>query len=622
MEGVFRLKIPPLHVSPHPLLEFLIRLCFTGSMAALFALPAVLMKKYGNRITTIILIVWAFVLSSQIVYYSVFGTFYSIYSMKHGGQVAEFSDVIWAHIWKNKWTILLLLVLPFVYNFTLYLKTRLPEWTRKKSLAVMLIFMVAGGVLGYTVSDLTPDQSSYPHRYLKGVTHIRNTVRAFGLGYSGLIDDYKVVTGYVPVATPVKYKPVKPDGNATVIKDYNLSHLAETEKDPVYREMDRYFASKTPTEKNSMTGIFKGKNLIFITAESFADYAIDKKATPTLYMMEKNGWSFTDFYNPIWAVSTLDGEYVNLEGQIPKAGTWSLTQSAENDLPITLGHQFQKLGYKTLAYHDHDVSFYGRTNSHPKLGYKFQGQGKGYKFKNTWPESDLEMIDKTTKDFLTPDKDGKIQPFHVYYLTISGHLPYDYKHNQMAQKNWDSVKHLNLSENDKGYVASNVELDKAMKLLLERLKAAGELDNTVIVIAGDHYPYGLSEDEISEFRGHKVDNQYEKFKSTFIIYAPFMKGKAMDKPSSNLDILPTVSNMFGLPYDSRLMVGQDIFSNSPGLVIFENENWISDRGKRDSIKDEKYVKEMDQRVANTFTYSALMLDKDYYRYLKDKTESK
>lgn len=99
-----------------------------------------------------------------------------------------------------------------------------------------------------------------------------------------------------------------------------------------------------------------------------------------------------------------------------------------------------------------------------------------------------------------------------------------------------------------------------MELLLERLEEAGELDNTVIALAGDHYPYGLSSSEISEFRGHQIDETYELYKSTFILWTPGMEPETVDKLSSNMDILPTLSNMFGLEYDSRLLMGRDIFS--------------------------------------------------------------
>ena len=89
-----------------------------------------------------------------------------------------------------------------------------------------------------------------------------------------------------------------------------------------------------------------------------------------------------------------------------------------------------------------------------------------------------------------------------------------------------------------------------------------------------------------------------------------------------MDILPTLSNMFGIQYDSRLMMGKDIFSGSEGFVVFKDKNWISEKGTRASLVgvDDEYVRAMDKKAAEMFNYSALILEKDYYSYLKDYIE--
>ena len=296
-----------------------------------------------------------------------------------------------------------------------------------------------------------------------------------------------------------------------------------------------------------------------------------------------------------------------------------MKESAHNYLPFTLGNQFSKIGYAAKAYHDHSVYYYDRDVSHPNLGYDFKGQGREYSFKKTWPESDLEMIDKTTSDFLTPDENGEIQPFHVYYLTVSGHLNYNFYGNDIAKKNKKLVEDMDMSAPCKAYMAGEIELDRAMELLLSRLEEAGELDNTVIALAGDHYPYGLETSQISEFRGHKIDEEYEIYESAFLLWTPDMEPETVDKLCSNMDILPTLLNMFGFEYDSRLFMGKDIFSPSEGFVVFKDKDWISEKGKRSQLlgEDDEYVRKMDRKVAQMFNFSALILDKDYYSYLKD-----
>lgn len=95
--------------------------------------------------------------------------------------------------------------------------------------------------------------------------------------------------------------------------------------------------------------MFKGDNLILITAESFSPYAISPELTPTLYKMSTQGFVFNNFYNPIWGVSTTDGEYVACTGLIPKSGIWSFYRSGRNAMPFVMGNQFKKLGYATKA---------------------------------------------------------------------------------------------------------------------------------------------------------------------------------------------------------------------------------------------------------------------------------
>ena len=180
--------------------------------------------------------------------------------------------------------------------------------------------------------------------------------------------------------------------------------------------------------QNKYTGMFKGCNFIFITAESLSHYVIDRDLTPTLYRLANEGFIFNNFYNPNWGVSTSDGEYVACTGLIPKAGVWSFYHSGKNWLPFVMGNQFLRLGYSSRAYHNHTYTYYKRNISHPNMGYIYKGVGNGLKIKNTWPESDLEMVDVTTPEFINDEK------FHVYYMTVSGHLSYIYRQLHRLQK--------------------------------------------------------------------------------------------------------------------------------------------------------------------------------------------
>ena len=392
--------------------------------------------------------------------------------------------------------------------------------------------------------------------------------------------------------------------------------LASGESDPLY-SMNKYFSSVQPTSTNKYTGMFKGYNLIMFTAEGFSPYAVDPVRTPTLYKMVTQGFHFKNFYNPVWGVSTSDGEYVACTGLIPKGGVWSFYKSGSNYMPFTMGNQFRKLGYLTKAYHDHTYTYYKRDVSHPNMGYDYKGVGNGLTVKKTWPESDVEMIDVTAPEYM--DK----QPFHTYYMTVSGHMNYNFFGNYMASKNKAYVENLPYSDPSRAYIACQLELEFAMKDLMDKLKAAGIADKTVIVLSADHYPYGLEKQYIDELAGHEVETNFELYKSHLVIYKEGMQPVEIDKPCASLDIIPTVSNLFGLDYDSRLLMGTDILSDAPPLVIFSNRSWITDRARKNTVsgtvtftdgttEDQDYVKKINRLVSEKFKFSAKILETNYY----------
>ena len=583
-------------------------------------IKAVLPKKAGDIIYSLSISVMALLYAAQTVYYDVFETFFTIYSMFNGAQAFEFIDVITSSIANQIVPITLLFLVAVLAVYIVYFKKR-EEQTKyegRKAIILIIVLITLVNLAGYTaIISVQDDDPNSPYQYMHSVNELTGSVKCFGLLPAGVVDLWRYVFGFEPELETGELEETSVEENDNIIEAFDFTALAQSEKDATIKKMHKYFSSVEPTNQNEKTGIFKGKNLIFITAESFTDFAIDPKYTPTLYKLQNEGYTFTNFYNPIWGVSTLDGEYVNLQGLIPKPGVWSMKESANNELPFTLGHQFEKIDFVCKAFHNHSAKYYDRHLSHPNLGYDYKGQGMGYTFRNIWPESDLEMIDKTTDAFLKKGSDGTVEPFHVYYLTVSGHLNYKFTGNVIASQNKKYVEDLEMSDICKGYMACNIELDKAVELLLKRLEEAGQLENTVIAIAGDHYPYGLDDKYISEFKGHKVDTTYEKYESAFILWTYGMEPETVDKVSSNMDILPTLSNMFGFEYDSRLLMGSDIFSDSEGLVVFKDKNWISSKGTRQDLRgvDDEYVSKMDKIVADKFTYSALILEKNYYSYL-------
>ncbi len=413
-----------------------------------------------------------------------------------------------------------------------------------------------------------------------------------------------------PTPTPVVYHEL-----------YDFEQLAGTEKNETVRNLHTYFAGQKATPHNEYTGLFEGYNLILLTAEGFSPWAVDEKLTPTLYRLTHSGFVFENFYTPLWYTSTSDGEYVACTGLLPD-GSNSMTRSAENDMCFAFGNQFGKLGYKTYAYHNHSYRYYSRHLSHPNLGYTYKGIGNGLVLpSNCWPRSDYEMMQATVPEYIGEE------PFHVYYMTVSGHMSYTFVDNTMANRNRGVVAQFPYSEPAKAYLACNYELEKALTYLIEELEKAGIAERTVIALSADHYPYGLEKMYIDELAGYEVEEEFELYKNHFILWCAGMKETvSVDKVCSSLDIAPTLSNLFGLPYDSRVYPGKDILSDEPGLVIFDNKSFLTDKvaystvtreaKSRDGETVEKeYLDEKILEVKQKFAASKGILNNDYYSYL-------
>lgn len=572
---------------------------------------------------------------TQIIYHSFFGKFLILYSLRAGGT----EQIIGSGLAENTldailggWWAFLLLAVPVVLIcvYTKYFAFQKIYWKRN---LIAVGSVVAGYLVLVGVGYLIPGMAEVQ----KGAFNTVLNVQSFGLLRTELLDFRCNVLGLggngkieETSSGAVQEAPVRQaEANVT---DIDFKALAQTEENKTLATLDEYFAGVTPTNKNEYTGKFKGYNLIQITAEGFSPYAIDKDLTPTLYKMQQEGFRFTNFYTPIWEVSTSDGEYAATTGLIPKSGVWSYYRAGLDKvlLPYTMPQQFLNDGVETVrGYHNHTYTYYHRDVSHTNLGLLYKGVGNGLEdvITNCWPESDWEMINGTVDEYI-----GQ-QRFMTYYMTASGHLEYSFDDNSMAEKNQSYVANLAYSDTVCAYLACNIELDRAMEALLDKLEKAGVADRTVIAITPDHYPYGLEDKEseniyhyFDELAGHSIDTTFELYKSVFLLYCPGMEQPVtVDKYCSSLDIIPTLNNLFGFEYDSRLLAGQDILSDSSALVIFLDRSWITDKGKYNatdktftlfegqSVADEEaYVESVKKIVSNKFNVSAQILETDYY----------
>ena len=613
----------------------------------LFSLPASLLlgllcgglsPRKGRLLLPLVTALLSLWMGSQAIYYRLFKTFMTIFSLTKMAMVAQsFGNTVITEVLLN-WFPVVMMALPTVLAFRLR-RRLVPDASaqglrlRWVSLAALLQLAVMGLVL---LCDSGP--LSLRYIYLQTATPDLE-VQNFGMITQTQLEIRRVVFGIDPDdptqrdlekyrnllpgdAVQVSFPyPAQPKAEGYHVMDIDFDALIEQETDETLLSAHQWFSLRDPAPYNEWTGRFEGKNLIWIVAEGFSTLAMDPQRTPTLWKLSHEGIVCENFYTPLWGVSTSDGEYVTTTGLIPKSGVWSYSQSAENYMPFGFGNQFRKLGYRTMAFHDYLYTYYDRNFSHPNMGYDYYALGHGLELESAaqFPPSDLEMMEEIVPMFVDEEH------FMVYCLTVSGHLYYTREENAMADRHYDLVADLPYSEAVKCYLASQMELELAMESLVSQLEEAGRLEDTVIVLSADHYPYGLTDEEYSELLGHPVDPVFELYENTLILWSADLEEPVyVDKHCSSLDVMPTLANLFGLEYDSRLIMGSDILSDEDELVIFANYSFINSAGRYDSTADQftawdgeeidpQLVTEMVAEVQNRVAYSAVILDYDYYR---------
>lgn len=576
--------------------------------------------KMNKIISIIITLVITIYFEVQYIFYNLFSIPFSFSTISLANQALDFSNIIKDAILDHLLVFSLYLI-PLIILIILNRKIDFSKY-HKESI-ISLIFMLITSYI-FTFLTLIPSQEK-KDLYFKIDDQI-SIIDSFGMLTYTKIDLKRQIWGYdtdlIIEAKPEEKEPTEIEYGDNIL-DLNLS---ETNNNNI-NKINNYVTNSSPTNKNKYTGLFKDKNLIFILAEGFNEIAVDETRTPTLYKMVNNGFVFNNFYSPVF-LSTTGGEFQATTGLIPTQEILSTWKKKTPKISYALGNTFSQLGYRIHSYHNWTYTYYKRNITMKTLGFtNYLGCGNGLEDRMDcgWLPQDSKMIEVTTPDYL--NKEGN---FVTYYVTVSGHSPYNSGDN-IARIHLDSVKDLTYSDSVKYYLAAQVELDKMLEELIKDLEESGELDNTVIALVGDHYPYTLSIDEMNEAATYEKDDTIEVNHSNFILWNNQIEEPiVIDKVGSQIDVLPTILNLFGIDYDSRLIVGKDILSDYEGLAIFSNRSWTSDYGSYDSstktftlkegkeLKDEtieEYVTRINNRVANSFSISKLIIDNNYYEYI-------
>ena len=631
--------------------ELCLHLCVFGSMdryagypvlfgllgGALCTLVVSSLPKVLRQITGVFLVAAQVLLAEvQLVYHCIFGDFMPVSQIGMGGNVVvNFNSQLLYGIRQNLLKILLLLlpliavILCLALRRGQALKLRLRWKQTMASFAVLLALLLTVTGLMYVGRD---NAFSVYRTFTNVNTSTDSSYKKIGmLATTAQELRYMLFSGsgsimITPSSLNISDVPRTYSSNSyNVIESIDFTALADSTDSDILKATDEYLANATPTRKNNYTGLLKDYNLITICAESFCPWFISEELTPTLYKLSHTGILFENYYGTFQSVTT-NGEYTMCMGLYPDMSRTktdsSFNVAGTNYLPFCLGNALKGMGYQAWGYHDYIGDFYNRNITHANMGYTFKAADSGLDIKIDWPSSDLEMMEASVDDYINSG-----EPFHAYYMTFSGHYQYNWD-NAMSAKNSDAVKDLPYSEPVKAYIACNLELEYALEYLMQRLEEAGVADKTCIVLTNDHYPYGLTEDEYNELAGQTLDTTFEKYRNSFICYVPGLSENiVVDEYCSTADILPTLLNLFGVDYDSRLLAGTDALSSGLHVAVLSDKSFLTktfryDAGTETVIPADESITVSDGLVKtyrlyvdSRFQLSGNILNSDYYAHV-------
>ena len=591
------------------------------AMANAFVITIVtgLFKEKVNKIITYIIYIFLwFWYNLHYIFYKVFISPFSMTLLKQSDQTLKFPKNIIISILQNFHMIILFLV-PVILLIVFRKKIKCDKLKTKQIIIFIVLLIISIGLYVGNIF-LQPKKVGNIYNLFYETNNVSLNIENLGVMGATYLDAKRLVFGINEKIENVNLNEIIEDYEPVLVEyDYNYQDINFDKGNN--GTINNYMKNEVGSKQNEYTGMFEGKNLVFIVAESFSEIAVSEKYTPTIYKMVHEGFDFKNFYTSN-NLSTIGGEFQALTGLYADNTILSSWRGGWAYYPYGLGKLFKENGYVTHAYHNNSAYYQDRNVYLKSQGFdNFKGCYNGLeKLINCerWPQSDVEMINATASDFVDADK-----PFMTYYMTVSGHFYYSFNENYIASKNRSLVSDMNMPEDIRGYVATQIELDRALKVLMDKLYLAGKLDDTVFVLLADHYPYNLPINYINMLSDYERDSLIEANSNNLIIYNSKMNRVEVDKVGMSIDVLPTVLNLFGIDYDSRLIMGKDILSTTEGIAIFKDKSWVTNKGtyyassgkfvpKEENIP-EGYVNSINSIVGNRVAISRMIVASNYYK---------
>jgi len=563
-----------------------------------------ILPKYIDMIITFISsLAYVFYVLAQIVYYRGFGSyFYLRYAFSMRNEVTGVMSSVFELIKTLDYLYFIAFLGIWILILILFLKLRKAKNNIKINLIFMLLFFTGSVVsfLGFEQKLASTDIDAF--LYNESDRFIFDTVPSTEV----YIDKFGI--------------------NAFIVDDIYNTFIEPSLHDhsEKVKMITTYLDTKDDTQKtNEYTGIFKDKNLIIIQGESLTHLGIDPILTPTLYEMYASGLNFTKFSAPLLPGSTSDTEIMTQNSLYPLTDGYATMHAyADNTYPLTLAKVFKEAEYKTDIYHNNYGTYYNRNVFYANDAYDNFFEPVELGLDNMC--SDLTMLSYSS--WIVAEKDK----FFSYFITYSGHQPYNFistKDLTMAESAYlEYMEYVELidetypglDEFTRAYLAKSISLDRGVRDLLIALDVYGKLDDTVIVLFGDHYIKGYDAEEHQE----SLDILGSRNVSVpLIIYNSAVSQKEINKFCNSLDLLPTLLNMFGLDYDVKNAFGYDIFDEDYIGYFFDvngtikSEDFIYDYANGLSVYNdmsEEMAKEWIDKFLEIKRISSYIIETDYY----------
>jgi len=592
-----------------------------------------------SSITVLIFSIYSF---AQMLFLNFLGVYMSFNTVSQAGAVKDYiMDFL-----KSCKPVFLTLFLPFILLMLVFiingirLKTKPNDFHLKKKYryeyqivsCILLIVLCLSSIFYYhSLSDKYNDkyQVLSLKELFEGTSNPSLAVKDFGIISYGLLDlKSKYVETNIYKNDVIAYNP---DKDKRDIDDTTWESIINSETDSTLNSLNNFYINNKVTSKNEYTGKYKNKNLIVIMMESVNDIIINEEYFPNFHKLLSSSYYFENNYSPRNSCATGNNEFSAMTSLYSIYNNCTSNLYVNNTYPESIFNLFNNKGYTTNSFHDYDNTYYERTKIHPNMGsqnyYDVNSLNMEYSsVYGAWP-SDVTLMEEYLEKL--DDIDGK---FMSYITTVTTHQPYA-SQSEYGDKYLDKFEDTSYSLELKRYLSKMTELDNALGVLIDGLQERNLLDDTIIVLFGDHYPYGINLNILNEILDRDLNN-YENEKVPLVIYDSSLKETiTMDEYTSYINILPTMANLFDLDYDPRYYMGDDLFSEDyQSLVVFYDYSWKNEyayfnasTGKITYFTDFTYsddeIKKINELIYAKMNMSSSAIKNNYFAYLFEKIEN-